>query len=232
MSKINWKGIDSDTITGLIISELPPISKPKMKTTITKIDGRDGDIIEELGYESYTKGIKVGLSKNYDIDEVIKYFTGSGDLIMSNEPDKVYKCQILEKIDYNKLLRFKTATVKFYTQPFKYKKDEQKVILNIDGETSISVDNIGLEKSKPIIKLTGSGTVAIQLNGATVFNYIFPENESEVIIDSIQEEAYLNGFYKNRNMTGEFPILDVGENTISWSGSLTKIEIEPKSRWL
>lgn len=232
MSKINWKGIDSDTITGLIISELPPISKPKMKTTITKIDGRDGDIIEELGYESYTKSIKVGLSKNYDIDEVIKYFTGSGDLIMSNEPDKVYKCQIIEKVDYNKLLRFKTATVKFYTQPFKYKKDEPIAILNIDGETSMTVDNIGLEKSKPIIKLTGSGTVAIQLNGATVFNYIFPENETEVIVDSIQEEAYLNGFYKNRNMTGEFPILEVGENTISWSGNLTKIEIEPKSRWL
>lgn len=232
MSKINWKGIDSDTITGLIISELPPISKPKMKTTITKIDGRDGDIIEELGYESYTKSIKVGLSKNYDIDEVIKYFTGSGDLIMSNEPDKVYKCQIIEKVDYNKLLRFKTATVKFYTQPFKYKKDEPKVILNIDGETSMTVDNIGLEKSKPIIKLTGSGTVAIQLNGTTVFNYIFPENETEVIVDSIQEEAYINGFYKNRNMTGEFPILEVGENTISWSGNLTKIEIEPKSRWL
>lgn len=232
MSKINWKGINSDTITGLIISELPPISKPKMKTTITKIDGRDGDIIEELGYESYTKSIKVGLSKNYDIDEVIKYFTGSGDLIMSNEPDKVYKCQIIEKVDYNKLLRFKTATIKFYTQPFKYKKDEPKAILNIDGETSMTVDNIGLEKSKPIIKLTGSGTVAIQLNGATVFNYIFPETETEVIIDSIQEEAYLNGFYKNRNMTGEFPILEVGENTISWSGNLTKIEIEPKSRWL
>ncbi len=232
MSKINWKGINSDTITGLIISELPPISKPKMKTTITKIDGRDGDIIEELGYESYTKSIKVGLSKYYDIDEVIKYFTGSGDLIMSNEPDKVYKCQIIEKVDYNKLLRFKTATVKFYTQPFKYKKDEPKAILNIDGETSMTVDNIGLEKSKPIIKLTGSGTVAIQLNGATVFNYIFPENETEVIVDSIQEEAYFNGFYKNRNMTGEFPILEVGENIISWSGNLTKIEIEPKSRWL
>ena len=232
MLKINWRGIDSDTITGLIISELPPISKPKMKTTITKIDGRDGDIIEELGYESYTKGIKVGLSKNYDIDEVIKYFTGTGELIMSNEPDKIYKSQIIEKIDYNKLLRFKTAIVKFYTQPYKYKKDEAKVIINIDGETSTTVNNIGLEKSKPIIKLTGSGAVAIQLNGATVFNYTFPENESEVIIDSIQEEAYLNGIFKNRNMAGEFPVLEIGENTISWSGSLTKIEIEPKSRWL
>ncbi len=232
MLKINWRGIDSDTITGLIISELPPISKPKMKTTITKIDGRDGDIIEELGYESYTKGIKVGLSKNYDIDEVIKYFTGTGELIMSNEPDKVYKCQIIEKVDYNKLLRFKTATVKFYTQPFKYKKDEPRVELDIDEETSVTVNNIGLEKAKPIIKLTGSGTVAISLNGATVFNYSFPENETEVIINSIEEEAYLNGFYKNRNMTGEFPILELGENIISWSGSLTRIEIDPKSRWL
>lgn len=232
MLKINWKGIDSDTITGLIISELPPISKPKMKTAITKIDGRDGDIIEELGYESYTKSIKVGLSKNYDVDEVIKYFTGSGDLIMSNEPDKIYKSQIIEKIDYNKLLRFKTAIVKFYTQPYKYKKDEAKVVINIDGETSTTVNNIGLEKSKPIIKLTGSGTITIQLNGSTVFNYTFPENESEVIIDSIQEEAYLNGIFKNRNMAGEFPILEIGENTISWTGSLTKIEIEPKSRWL
>ena len=232
MLKINWKEIDSDTITGLIISELPPISKPKMKTTITKIDGREGDIIEELGYESYTKSIKVGLSKNYDIDQVIKYFTGSGNLVMSNEPDKVYTGRIIEKIDYNKLLRFKTATVKFYIQPYKYKKDEPKVNLTINDETSLNVNNIGLEKSKPIIKLTGSGTVALRLNNATVFNYTFPANESEVIIDSIEEEAYLNGMYKNRNMSGAFPILEVGENIISWTGNLTKIEIEPKSRWL
>jgi phage-related protein len=33
-------------------------------------------------------------------------------------------------------------------------------------------------------------------------------------------------------MLGEFPKLEVGENEISWSGTLTKITIEPKSRWL
>ena len=232
MLKINWNGIDSDTITGLIICELPPISKPKMKTTIIKIDGRDGDIIEDLGYESYTKSIKIGLTKNYDLDQVIKYFTGSGSLVMSNEPDKVYKCKIIEKIDYDKLLRFKTATVKFYTQPYKYKKDEPKVSLLIDNETSLSVYNIGLESSKPIIKLIGTGIVEIRLNGATAFTYNFPEHENEVIIDSIEEEAHLNGIYKNRYMNGVFPIFETGENIISWTGNLTSIEIEPKSRWL
>ena len=96
MAKIIWKNIDSETIPGLIITNIPPITKPKMKTSITKIDGRDGDIIEELGYESYTKSIGIGLARNYDIDRVMKYFTGVGELIISDEPDKVYKAQIIE----------------------------------------------------------------------------------------------------------------------------------------
>ena len=232
MLSINWKGISSDTIPGLIICELPPITKPKMRTTITKIDGRDGDIVEELGYESYTKSIQIGLARNFDINQIIKYFTGSGELIMSNESDKIYNCQIIDKIDYEKLLRFKTATIKFYTQPYKYKKNENQVTVNITSQTSVTVNNIGLEPSKPIIKLTGSGIVDLKVNGSTIFTYTFPTNETEVVIDSLIEEAHLNGIYKNRNMVGAFPILQPGANTIGWSGTLTKIQIQPKSRWL
>ena len=232
MANLIWNGKDSSSIKGLIICELPPISKPKMRTTITKIDGRDGDIIEELGYESYTKNISIGLAQNYDIDEVIKYFTGTGTLVMSNEPDKIYNCRIIDKIDYEKLLRFKTATVKFYTQPYKYLKEESVIDLSITNETTIDVENKGLEKSKPIITITGSGTVGLIINNNTILTYTFPENETKVVIDSLQEEAYLDGVYKNRNMVGIFPELEVGVNTISWIGSITNIKIEPKSRWL
>lgn len=232
MAKIIWKNIDSETIPGLIITNIPPITKPKMKTSITKIDGRDGDIIEELGYESYTKSIGIGLARNYDIDRVMKYFTGVGELIISDEPDKVYKAQIIEKIDYERLIRFKTAVVKFYTQPYKYLKDEKSIILDINNETSLKITNVGLEKSKPIITLEGTGTIEISLNGFNLFKYVFPENETKVVIDSLEEEAYLDNVLKNRNMLGNFPIFEVGENTISWSGNLTQISIEPKSRWL
>ena len=232
MAKIIWKNIDSETIPGLIITNIPPITKPKMKTSITKIDGRDGDIIEELGYESYTKSIGIGLARNYDIDRVMKYFTGVGELIISDEPDKVYKAQIIEKIDYERLIRFKTAVVKFYTQPYKYLKDEKSIILDINNETSLKITNVGLEKSKPIITLEGTETVEISLNGFNLFKYVFPENETKVVIDSLEEEAYLDNVLKNRNMLGNFPIFEVGENTISWSGNLTQISIEPKSRWL
>ena len=232
MAYLEWKGINSNSIDGLIICELPPITKPKMRTSITKIDGKDGDIIEELGYESYIKNVKIGLTKNFDLEKVIKYFTGSGTLILSDEPNKVYNCKILEKIDYEKLLRFKTAIVKFYTQPFKYLKDESPVDLTITTENSLEVNNQGLEIAKPIVTLYGEGEVELFINGYAIFRYTFPEDETEVVIDCLKEEAYLNGIYKNRFMNGKFPELIEGINTITWSGNLSRIIIEPKSRWL
>ena len=232
MAEIIWKNKSSKEVAGLIITETPPITKPKMKVNKIEIDGRDGDIIEKVGYESYTKNIGIGLTRNFDIDEVIKYFTGEGELIISDEPNKVYIASIYDNVDYEKLLTMKKATIKFHVQPYKYLKDESKVSLDVTTQKSVSVTNKGLEVSKPILVLEGSGVVEIAVNGTNIFKYTFPSNETKVIIDSLEEEAYLDGIYKNRNMLGEFPKLEVGKNTISWTGTLSKIEIDPKSRWL
>ncbi len=228
MNKIIWKGVDSSTIEGLMICELPPITKPKMRVQETTIDGVDGSIIEELGYESYDKSLKIGLTYNFDVDKIIKYFTGEGQVVFSNESDKYYNAKIIDQIDYERLLRFKEATVKFRVQPFKYKLNESSTTLTQSGK----VVNVGLEYSKPIMKIIGSGAVEVLVNGLATFTYTFPENETEVIIDSEKEDAYLGTALKNRNMTGEFPRLLDGENTISWSGNVTSIVVEPKSRWL
>ena len=230
MIKIVWKNISSDSIDGLMICELPPITKPSIRTSIIEIDGLDGDIVEELGYSSYDKTVKIGLTRNYDVDKIIKYFTGSGDLILSNEPNRLYKAQIIDQIDFEKLIRFKTADVKFHVQPYKYLNSEKKVTLDISNETELIVNNVGLEESKPIIYLYGSGIVDININGTEIFKINI--DDEYVIVDSLNEEAYKDNVLKNRNMVGEFPILKVGKNTISWSGNLTKIVVEPKSRWI
>ena len=232
MAEIIWKGKSSKNIDGLIITDLPPIIKPKMKTNKIEIDGRDGDIVEKVGYESYTKSVGIGLTRNFNIDEVIHYFTGEGELVLSDEPNKVYLASIYDSIEYDRLLRMRKATIKFYVQPYKYLKYEDKVELDVTTHTSVEVINKGLEISKPIISLEGSGTVEIAVNNINIFKYTFPNDETKVIIDSLEEEAYYEGIYKNRNMLGEFPKLSVGSNVISWTGTLTKISIEPKSRWL
>jgi len=232
MNSINWKGIDSESIEGLLICELPPISKPKMRIKETVIDGVDGSFIEELGYESYDKTMKIGLTRDYDIDEVMDYFNGEGNLIFSNEEDKLYKAKIINQIDYQRLLRFKTANVTFRVQPFKYSTSEVSKKVDITDETSINVYNNGNVVSKPQIKIYGSGVINFKLEGRTIFDYTFSSDDTYVVIDSDKQDAYVGSILKNRRMSGDFPIFQKGKNTISWDGTITKIEISNCSRWI
>ena len=465
MNYLIWNGKDSRDIKGLIISELPPISKPQMRAVETVIDGVDGSIIEEVGYSSYDKALIIGITPNADIDQISQYFSGSGDVVFGNEADKVYKANIINQIDYARLVRFRTATVVFRVQPFKYEylekeasiateseegtsitltKDNKKLVevgvygnstqdgtptpsvpveienigkyneetgkydleinvntkratisldeplrsipngakdiayikgnkvfverytdytilngnedwtmstlpngnaffqlknaLNIPkqdtddknkaisnyfvvrswddrltenhligvfsqyawdetriyvvyaeiktlnefkswlaennvtiiyelltpkkeecgevtafelvyGENNIGnsenanmiisyvdnkilVDNVGNYKAKPVMEIKGSGTVVVAVNGNTLFRYTFPDGEDMVIIDSQKQDAYLGTLLKNRNMMGEFPVFEVGRNTITWEGAISSIKISSKSRWL
>ena len=138
-------GVNSLTIQGLAINILPPITKPLIRTQIEEIDGRDGDLVTELGYSAYDKSMEIGLWGTYDIDAIIKYFTGEGTIVFSTEPDKYYYFQILNQIDYEKLLKFKKATVTFHCQPYKYPTSETPLEEAYeyveDTGTDITLDN-------------------------------------------------------------------------------------------
>lgn len=117
---IELNGEKSTDIKGLIIQSLPPISKPKMRTSTETIDGRDGDIVTRLGYAAYNKEVSVGLHGDFDIDDAIAFFDSDGEVVFGNEPDKYYRYQIIDQIDFERLIRFRTAKVKMHVQPFKY----------------------------------------------------------------------------------------------------------------
>jgi phage-related protein len=203
-----------------------------MRTEITQIDSKDGDISDYLGYEAYEKSVQIGLFGNYDINAIAKYFTGSGQVIFSNEPDKYYNAENTEQIDFERFVLFRKAEVVFRTQPYKYLVNESNVDVVITEQIEISVTNVGLEQSKPIITLTGDDIVEISINGLAQFQINI--DGSYVTVDSMLEEAYKDNTQtlKNRQMTGQFPTLQPGTNIITWTGNLTKIEIKPKSRWL
>lgn len=117
---IELNGEKSTNVKGLIIQSLPPITKPKMRTSIEEIDGRDGDIATKLGYAAYDKEVSIGLHGDFDIDDAISFFDSEGEVVFSNERDKYYRYRILDKIDFGRLVRFRTAKVKLHVQPFKY----------------------------------------------------------------------------------------------------------------
>lgn len=225
-------GVNSNTKTGLAIKELPPITKPLMRTIKEEIDGKDGDLITKLGYSAYDKTIEIGLYGTYDINEIISFFNSKGIITFSNESDKYYYYEIINQIDYNKLLKFKTASVVFHCQPFKYKVGETPIILT-SGDNTITND--GNIYSKPILTITGSGNISISLGGNQIFS-IDMSNNSKIVIDTNNMEAYdpTTGNLLNRIVTGNYENFKIesGNNTLSISGTITDASITNYTRWL
>lgn len=225
-------GVNSNTKTGLAIKELPPISKPAIRTNTETIDGRDGDIVTRLGYSAYDKKIEIGLFNTFDIDEIIAFFNQSGTITFSNETDKYYRFEILNQIDFEKLLRFKTATVTFHCQPFKYEVGETAITLS-SGNTTVK--NKGNIYSKPVITINGSGTVSVSLNSNQIFS-IDMSNNSKIVIDTENMEAYDpdSNVLLNRIVTGDYDDFELlsGDNIVNLSGTITSANISNYSRWL
>lgn len=182
-------GTDSRSISGLLISSLPPISKPQVRTQVETVDGRDGDIVTPLGFSAYDKVISIGLTYDYDIDEIIEYFNSDGVIIFSNEPDKYYRYAIYEQIDFERLIRFKTAEVTLHCQPFKFSTTEDPKLFNVVSGQSITVKNDGNIDSRPNLTIIGSGDIDLSLNGSQVLSMELTDNQA-VIIDSEDMNAY------------------------------------------
>ena len=123
-------GVSSKTINGLLIQNLPPISKPQMRTNIEEIDGRDGDIVTDLGYAAYDKTFDIGITDKSVVNQVIGFLNSEGTVTFSNEPSMVYEYKIINQIDFNKLIRFKTASVTMHVQPFKKCLTEKELKFN------------------------------------------------------------------------------------------------------
>lgn len=226
-------GIKSNTVKGLLIQALPPISKPLIRTEIQQIDGRDGDIVTKLGYSSYNKEMRIGLFGNFDVDHVISFFDSEGKVTFSNEPDKYYNYQIIEQIDFERLIRFREATVIFHVQPFKYSDVGDDVLVDASNATSTALINIGNTISKPTIELLGSGDIELSINDNQVLSLSLG-NDEQITIDAGAMNAYQGELLMNRSVTGDYGnvILNPGPNTLSWSGEVQTVEITKISRWI
>ena len=230
-------GVSSRNIDGLLIQSLPPISKPKIRTSVEEIDGRDGDIVTTLGYAAYDKPITIGLKGDYNVDDVIKYFNASGKVTFSNELDKYYKFAIYDTIDFNKLIRFKTANINLHVQPFKYSSDEPPIITISPGGTIINIPvlNTGNIYSKPKLTITGTNTITVYVNNKQIFSIALSAAGETIIIDAAEMNATdPEGNYLNRQVTGDYNnfVLPAGANDLRVTGTVNRVTIENYSRWI
>lgn len=229
-------GVNSRSINGLLISELAPISKPAQRVQEEQIDGRDGDIITPLGFAAYDKVVKIGLTYDFKIDDIIEFFNSSGKVVFSNEPDKYYFYSIYEQIDFERLIRFRTAEVTFHVQPFKYSDTEKEQTFNLSGSNSeIQIRNNGNIYSRPTLTITGSGDINFYLNGSQLLTLELGLATRTIIIDCNEMNAYSSdGNLLNRLVSGDYDKirLKVGNNTLNFVGTVNQVVINDYSRWI
>ena len=233
-------GKKSSLIKGLMIQSLPIISKPMMRANIEEIDGRDGDIITKLGFAAYDRTMKIGLYGDFDIYEVLNYFNSDGEAIFSNEPEMIYKYHILNQIDFEKLLRFRTADVVFHCQPFKHSSFKES--FEFDYNNPLTVCNRGNVYSRPNFIVYDSNLFAtakhIYVDNVLKMTIKQPSNASvettTVVINNENMQATAvtsSGDVINRYVTCDYTkcILTPGVHTLTTDGFVT---ISETSRWI
>lgn len=235
-SYIILNGKSSRQVQGLLITELPPIRKPQQRTQAETVDGRDGDIITELGFAAYDKTLEIALTYNYDIDDIIEFFNSSGRVIFSNEPEKYYRYAIYKEIDFERLLRFKKAKVVFHVQPFKFSDSETVKTYNyLEQNGDIIIRNNGNIYSRPTITITGSGEIALTINGSLILSMELNTNQTIVIDAENMNATSADGLtLLNRKVSGDYDKIRLksGRNTITLTGSVSEISIDKYSRWI
>lgn len=229
MNTIIFKERSTTELAGLLISELPAIGRADRRTETIKIDGKDGDIVNYKGYDPQQKQVIVGLTRGFDIDAIIDFFSGEGWAIFSNEPTKRYYVRFEKGFDLERLVRFRKGRITMVAQPFKKMVDED----DVSGTASVTVENLGYENSQPIIKIEAAAEaeLTLKLDGTDMMNIVVPP-EGEIIIDSEALNCYNSNADKNQFVEGNFIELTKGEHTIAVTGGATGIVVTPNSRWL
>lgn len=122
------------------------------------------------------------------------------------------------------LLNVGRAKISFNCKPFLYLSTGLNTITLTQAGT---VTNPELYPSRPYIKVTGSGNVTLSIGAQSfVLTNIGPNIE----IDSDIMNVYRGATSLNSKMTSSgFPVLAPGNNAVSWTGTVTKVEIIP--RW-
>ncbi len=215
---------------GILISAMPDIMKPQRREAEITIPGRNGVLtIDEGTYEAYTLSVACGTRGTARLREIVSWLDGNGDLILSTEPDKIYKARICNAISISDVIYLYTSfLVQFKVFPFKYSVDKADEELTLTSPTTIY--NQGTIYSEPIITVNGTGNVTITINGTT---YTLTGISGYVTINSEIQEVYKDSTNKNNSFSAlDFPRFQEGGNTISWTGNVSRLEIKPNWRWL
>ena len=214
------------------VAHPPGYAYPERDYTITHIPGRNGDIIQDNGcYKNVERTYEVSFDvPNEDfatyanaVSAWLHSTTGYARLEDSCEPNYYRMATYQESNIFENLYnQAGTATIVFECKPQRFLKTGDNTITI---QNSLTIMNPTGFEAYPLFKVTGtSGVLTVNGNSIT-----FSSIDDFVMLDCELQDAYKENINKNSTISGTFPVLKPGSNTIRWTGSISSVTMKP--RW-
>ena len=225
-----WSGIRC-TQYGIHVLEQPPVTIPSERVTFTDVPGRSGSLTQLEGDDVYDDMVLTATCLIADpsrIPEIAAWLRGSGTVTFANRQGGFYHAHVVNQIPFEKILRgnpHRSFAINFRCKPFWYLSDVKPITLTTSGSF---ITNPGCVASEPVITVYGSGEITLMV-GMTITEL---EITDKITLDTSLMEAYSGSTSMNSCMSGDFPSLLPGKNAVSWSGNVSRVEIQPNWRSL
>lgn len=214
------------------VAHPPGYAYPERDYTITHIPGRNGDIIQDNGcYKNVERTYEVSFDvPNEDfatyanaVSAWLHSTTGYARLEDSYEPDYYRMATYQESNIFESLYnQAGTATIVFECKPQRFLKTGDNIIAI---QNSLTIMNPTGFEAYPLFKVTGTSGV-LTVNGNSI---MFSSINDFIMLDCELQDAYKENINKNSTISGTFPVLKPGSNTISWTGGISSVTMKP--RW-
>jgi len=209
---------------------VPPII-PVSQRIINNIavDGREGTLTNKRGWEDLQIRMHTGLlgeNLHSRFRELLPKLLNAKNVYFSGDPDVFYnlkhvRVDVLER----RLQSLFEFAVTFVCSPFRYVRNVPPITLTASG----AVVNTGTVFSLPKIVVFGTGTQTLTINGKPIILNIL---QGSLTVDSELKTCHFGNVAQNNRMQGDFPVFEVGSNSVSFGSGITRLEIEPRWRHL
>lgn len=224
---ITFNGINSDEI-GVIVERIPNRFVPRRRITEQEVAGRNGNLLlvdksfpnVAQEYEVYLSAERVGLPEvARACAEWLCAPSGYAMLTDSYDTTVYREAYLVDGFNIeNALNKFGRCTIEFSCKPQKWLYDGQ--IAHSTTLTSFTLSNPTPFEAKPLLTVTGSGTITI--NGIEI-------EVLESVEDFNIDCETMNADDNAKIYCLEFPVLTAGVSNITVDNTITSIEIVP--RW-
>lgn len=193
-----------------------------------EVTGRAGTLTRLLGWKDTELSLQLAVRTTTGMDEYRKAALAlmeATSIAFTGEPG-VYRR--VKRAEVQPLRRDMSGwgffDADFVLEPFSYLSiGRTKTTLSTSG----TITNPGLLVAEPVITITGTGTLALTVNGMV---HLAKAPSGQVTLDSARLVAHVAGKVQTDALTGAFAVLKPGVNQISLGVGISRVDIVPNWR--